>query len=493
MKNKLLPIFFLGMSIFSYAQKDDSISNKTWYKILNKTFATIATGQGEAANLATYGSFEPTAGSFKFNFFGPIIKNDSAKAAFFNISAGGDLIGGNSGILFSNSKFNSGMNISGKLHLPIYRELHSSGNELDSISTKIKILDQDRSAEKRNVIANSDPEYILINYRNNSTKLLNITKDIEHANMILDSLKTILSNTPADTARILKLTDTLILLSAKQRQRYTDSDVLKNKVDSLDELISDNLLPIEILNKKIYMIDDLFDSKREALEMSVKITRSSFAWLSMVGNYVRKKYYTFFDSLPFPRQFTENKYSTFSYGIEFNIVVYTADAWPKTKKNPRRLEKIPRIHIGNFGLIRIRNNDIEDFSTTELSDSRKYTSSDSTHSLSTKYFVYTHAITEYKAWKIYLNYYYFIGKTRTMAWHIFPDIEFRDTHKTPLNFGLGLVFAIKNKKDNLVFNMEAYGKLVDIGKVLPQEEKHFWNRNELGIRFGIPIDFPVFK
>lgn len=77
-----------------------------------------------------------------------------------------------------------------------------------------------------------------------------------------------------------------------------------------------------------------------------------------------------------------------------------------------------------------------------------------------------------------------------MAVHPFAEIQFRDTNENPFALGLGFVKSLKNKKDNAVFNIEIYAKFKDIGRALPQKEAPFYNRNEIGINFAVPLNFP---
>jgi len=478
---------FLGHSFLSkpsYSQNIDSITNKTWYKKINQTFGSVSTGQGDAVNLANYGSFEPANGAYKFNFFGPLGNTEKRKIAFFNVNISGKVIGDNSAVLFNNSKFNSGTTFGTKLHFPISPYPVFSGNEIDTLNRKIKLLTDDTLNKKRHYKEEFSRERLRIVKQNDSVKLVNIKTQLHKTLAKIESVNNqLLRLSSGDTVQILKLTDSYLSLFKTKQQLYSDSISLADKITTTDTMLVDDNLRKQTINAFGYAIDTAYKSKRDALEMSVTVRGYTMLWLTIVANIERKKYYTFKDILPFEKQLSENKFTTSTFGLELNFANFTGK-----KGSPLPTDKASSISIGNLGLVRTHNNNIGDLSTTELSDSRKYTATDSTHSLSTKYNVYTDSITEYKAWKLYGNYYYSLGERRTMAIHLFPDVEFRDSKEYPFNLGVGFIFAIKNTKDKSLFNVEIFGKLMDIRKALQHDEKSLINRNQIGINFGIPIN-----
>lgn len=482
---KLLFIFaavvFLSSAL--YAQPD-SITNKTWYKKINQTFGSVATGQGDAVNLANYGSFEPANGAYKFNLFGPLGNTEKKKVPFFNVNITGKVIGDNSSVLFSNSKFNSGTTFGAKLHFPISPFPVFSGNEMDTINRKVKLLTDDTINKKRQYREEFSYERLRIVKQNDSVKLVNIKTQISRKVTEIDTIKNQLQRLSAsDTVQLLKLTDSYLDLFKKKQHLLSDSIILADRITTTDTLLVDDNLRKQIINGLGYVTDTAYKSKRDALEMSVTVKGYTMLWVTIVANIERKKYYNFKDVLPFAEQLARNKFTRSTIGLELNFTSFTGK-----KGNPLPNDKASSVSIGNIGLVRTHNNNIDDLSTTELSDSRKFTSRDSTHSLATKYNVYTDDITEYNAWNLYGNYYYSLGKSRTIAIHIFPDVEFRDTKEYPFNVGFGMIFSIKNKKDNSLLNVEIFGKLIDVGKALPQDEKSLINRNQIGINFGVPIN-----
>ncbi|HMI63949.1 MAG TPA: hypothetical protein VK518_23695 [Puia sp.] len=481
----LIPLLATGLATFAQTS-GDTIANKTWYKKINQSFGLIATGQGEAANLANYGSFDPVNGVFKLNIFGPIGSTDTRRAAFFSVDAGGNIEGDNTGVLFNNSKFNSGLNVTGKLHLPLFAFLDISQNEADSISAGITKLRREMEMQQLQARQQFDSTHLSIQYINDAAHLRAIGRKLQGARGSISGLQTALT-TSKDSLEILKITDSLLSLFKQEASLQTDSAKVGQEMAANKALLGDLLTRLNNINQAVFRSTAAFNKRRDSLEMTIDIKGSSFLWLTLTGGLNRKKYYSFADSLSFSNQFSSQKYTSYAYGIEFNYIGYSS------QKNNPVAGKMPHVHVGNLGISRVRNNNTGDFSTVELTDAQKYSAGDSTHNIATKYNVYTDPITEYKAWKVYLNYYYVFGKKRNFALHVFPDVEFRDNRKNPFNSGAGFIFSLNNKKDKTLFNLEVYAKLIDIGKALDEDEVRFINRNEVGVHMGIPFNFPTFK
>lgn len=471
-----------------FSQTVDSISNKTLIKKINQSFGSIATGQGDAVNLTNYGSFDPTNGALKFNVFGALGNTEKKIAPFFNLNIAGKVIGDNSAVLFNNSKFNSGTAVGLKLHFAISPIPNFSGNEIDTINRRIELLNAERSTKKRQFREQLSRERLKVQKANDSVKLVNL-KTLQNAyQKEIDSIQVVVEAGINDTSKLLKLTNTYLDLFRKKQQLDIDSLTLEDKIKSTDTFLADTLSIFEAINSFNYTADTSYDSKRESLEMSASVKGFSMSWLSIVSNIERKKYYSFSDIASFITQLSEKKYTTSQFGLEYNLSRFSGK-----QGNPLPSEKSSIVSVLNIGFVRLRNNNIGDLTTTELTDSRRYVSRDSTHTLATKYNVFTDKITEYKAWKIYTNFYRSIGQKRNSAIHLFSDVEFRDSDETPINFGLGFIFAMKNKKDNAVLNVEFFGKLVDIAKALPQDENSTIRRNVLGVNFGVPLNLVINK
>jgi hypothetical protein len=467
------------------AEKNSSgISNKTLIKKINQAFGGAATGQGNA-DLVTYGAFEPVNGQFKLNLTAPLGSTEKKTVPFLSVSGAGKVLGDNSAVLFNNSKFNSGLSLNLKIHIPVRWEVHISGNEQDSILAKITRASEQQALADMKAELRFDVRRITAEFKSDLIQLLRATGDLALTGRKIDTASYNLQSA-TDSASTLKFSNELTELLKKKESLRNDTLRIAARYRLNDALLHDGISRPNGLNRAVHENKEAFEKTRDSLEMTIQLKDRTFAWISLVGGVTRNKYYSFVDSLDFSDQFTDKKYTTYNIGLEFNFLRYG-------KKGNLVAGKLPHVHIGNIGLVRVKNNDVGDLSTTELADSRKYTSSDSAHSLATKYNVYTDPITEYEAWRLYFNYYYSFGKNKDYGLHFFPDVEFRNTHENPFNIAAGMIIPVKNKTDKTIFNLEFYGKLIDVGKALPQDEAKFINRNQLGISLGIPIGLPTSK
>jgi hypothetical protein len=323
-----------------------------------------------------------------------------------------------------------------------------------------------------------DAARITAEYRSDEIQLSRAKGELARLELTIDTVSHNFQAAKNDN-EILKLSNELTVLLQKKESLQGEILRLDARLQLNDALLNDGISRMNGINRAIFENQQAFEKTRDSLEMSIPLQQSNLAWISVVGGVTRNKYYSFVDSLEFADQFSNKKYNTYTLGLEFNFVAFGPGSAVAGMS--------PRIHIGNVGLVRIKSNNVGDLTTTELTDSRKYSSSDSTHNLGTKYNVYTDPITEYEAWKLYINYYYTFGKNKNYGLHFFPDVEFRNTHANPFNLALGVIVPVKNKTKNTMFNLEFYGKLIDVGKALPQDEAKFFNRNEFGISLGIPL------
>ncbi|KFF14101.1 hypothetical protein IW15_01235 [Chryseobacterium soli] len=505
--NKLLPILagiliLVPHILFSQQSQNrkqtsqpDSITfdniafNKAITNLLFKSFSTVATGQGEANNFATYASFEPANGSYKFNAFGSA--GTGERPFLFNISVKGDIIGDNVGVLFNNSKFNIGTTISGKIHIPLKgMNINIEGYDRQLAINKVKTLKKMLDEKLTDLKINNSLAYLNNQMSNYNNRWNEANVQYTQKKNSLDSLNLIIDNERkkrTDEAKLdpqlkksLNLTKELKALD-KSRSDY------RFKIDSVK-----TILEASQTNKNYYRSKDrlekAFKLKSDSVYLAIPILAQSTPWLSFIGSYNRSKYYTFDNTLLFSDQLKTVVHNNFQYGAELNWFISTSPYWPEDKPNTK--PKPVHIHLINFGVVRIGASDIDDYSTTEMTQTKKSVLDDTTNSLGKKYNVYTDPITEYKAWRIYANYYYFLGKGNTMAIHPFAELQFRDTHENPFALGLGFVKSLKNKKDNAVINIEIYAKFKDIGRALPQKNVPFYNRNEIGINFAIPLNLP---
>lgn len=488
--NRIICVTILVLLYFtSSAQCDQKeILDTSLYKKLNQTFSGLATGNGDAIALTNYSSFEPINGAFKFNFFTPVGPVQKRKVPFLSFSAGGTLIGENTGVLFSNSKFSSGMNAGIRLHVPLCIETHFlSGNGKEILE---KACIEFRKYIKDSIVAifDNDSSFISTRYLQGKLQMDTFTKRL----MIIENLKNTLSDSlkyllKSDTIKRLSVTTQLLALHKESKQIQLDTAELKRQVIKDSVLAPSSFLRENAVSKIALMSRKDYEQKKDSLEMTLNTKGAKASWVTLIIDIERRKYYQFHKAYLFDQQVEELKNTKRSLGIEFNFVGFSG------KDKSVFAGPLPNFHVGNFGVVRMQTSDMNDYSTVELSDAVKYSSGDSTHGLSSKYQVYVDSIIKYSAWKFYGNFYRTFGKDQKFAWHIFADVEFRSNDRNPVSAGAGLLFALKNKKDRSVLNFEFYGKFSDIGKALPTKERLFYNRNEIGIHVGVPLNIPTFK
>lgn len=508
--NKLLPmlagiLILVPQMLFSQQSQNkkqisqpDSITfdtiafTKAITKLIFKSFSTVATGQGETGNFATYASFEPANGSYKFNAFGSA--GTEKRPFLFNISVKGNIIGDNVGVLFNNSKFNTGTTVSGKIHIPLKgMNIEVGDYDRQLAINKVKSLRKAIDEKLTDLKINNNLDYLnnqVSNYnhkwRKANARYIQKTNSLDSLNLIIDKER----KEGTEEAKLNpQIEKSLNLTKELKTLEKTQSDY-RFKIDSLKPLLKENQADNNYYNQE-ERLEKAFNSKIDSIYLAMPIETQSTPWLSFVGSYNRNKYYTFDNTLPFSDQLKEVVHNNFQFGAELNWFISTSPYWPIDKPNTK--SKPIHIHLINFGIVRIGASDIDDYSTTEMTQTKKSVLDDTTNSLGKKYNVYTDPINEYKAWRIYANYYYFLGKGNTIAIHPFAELQLRDTDENPFALGLGFVKSFKNKKDNAVLNIELYAKFKDIGRALPQKDAPFYNRNEIGINFAVPLNLNISK
>lgn len=503
------------------ADTNQPIGNRAFRYILSQIYGTLAGGQ--PGGLVSAGSFDPVAGSFSINFAkelripkraAPVpdslycnsnpedLKPQANHSWFLSVTAGGSIISNNIGVLFNNSKFNTGTTVTGKLFIPLHNSIIMHGHDLDSIFKKKQAIEYQRWSDKKKAWSTIKSNFAQLNLEENSAKWdhekLTVAALRKQAGAVKGELnKAIASGKETDpgspvfaaiVSQRLKLADSLLGIESQADSLERDMRALQLKQDSLTfirKIISDDENHTNTGNgnfanygiQQYKKIDSIYDRQLDSVEMNASYTPYTLKWLAVIGSFNRNSYYTYFDSLAFSSRLSGNTLSVFNIGLEFSLIHY----------NPHAM------HYFDLGLQRIRNNNIGDLSTSSLTTRVASSLNDTTQNLKSTYNVYTSAITWYEAWNPYIHYYLFLGKGQKQGFHLNPQAEFRNTGQNPVNLALGYIFSFKNSKDNSVLNVEAYVKFQDIFKALPSQPSGFYNRNTIGLLFGIPINFPTIK
>jgi hypothetical protein len=461
--------------------------NSVINKLMNKTFATVATGQGDGANLKTYGSFEPVNGAYKFNVFGSA--GSEERPVLFNVAVKGSINGNNIAVLFDQSEFSSGAAISGKIHFPVgFAKITTDLSDEERISNEIAALK--RKADVKLAMLGSGVDLAFVSNQK-SAEENRLAKLMADSRAALAKVKQYQLTINRGGAGAVTALDNSVKWNKVLRGIDTLMVNTRYKIDSLKFLMVSNHLQDFAAAEKA-KIDAALAAKKDSLWLTLPVQSQELSWISVVGSYGRNKYYTFSDKLPLSQQYLEVKQDIFFVGLEFTRFI-SSGSYYAYGSGEHEAAKKPGVSLLNLGAVWMGGSDIDDYSTTELSTSRKFASGDTTNTLGKKYNVYTDAVTNYRAFKLYGHYYYFFGKNNSYAVHPFADVELRESGQNPFGMGCGFVFSLKNKKDNSVFNVELYGKFRDMGKALPQIEYAMLRRNEVGLNFAVPLNLPKKK
>jgi len=497
MKYKFIFIVSLFSIHFnSIGQTSDTISKSSFDTLVLKSFTKIVTGQTDIPNLSNYAAFTPTDGKFTFNGYANISKRSA-----ISLSASGGLIGNNNNIgsLFSDGKVSTNTDINCKLHF-----------RLDKPTIQIDMIEMTKFTDKKNLMIKD--RNLAIVKSNNS--LNNLQIELSRTQLALRSSKQKNDSLVKDSTRIkvdlfscLKGKDTICAIKKLDTLKTVVTDIqsnqqkiysLTNQIDSilkiarLDRLIIDTSLKLKTLQDTLdyvlmvnygikksfrYTMDSLinkeYDDKIKELEKNIKIPAWNMTWLTIGTNWNNKKYRTFTPSLLFDEQLKKQKFNAFNIGAEFNKFHFD--------------ELFRSASFLNVGIIRKKNNNLDDLTTTKLSDEDTITSGNTSRKLVSTYDVYTDSVEVFKLWNLYANYYWMFGKNISSGIHLFSDIEFRQTNQTVWNSGFGYIFGFNNKVDNRLMNTELFLKFVDITSTLESERKTLWDHAQMGISISFPF------
>lgn len=481
---RLLLIFFLIASFYSDAQNNNIYtSQKGVNKIVNRAFANLVSGQTSGSEIANYASFDPANGSFIFKGSMPLKKfnnsvdSDSGRISFLGIKIEGDLIAGSYAKIFENTVLNTNASVQveynfwfGKTPI-VYR-----GSEKASYSLKRRIIDSARTVS--NLIVDQRRISLLKMMDIDSFKRLTIAWEIKKGDSLSNEF---LDRRNQHRNAVPPLYDSIKFYNGKL-------DSLLNKIISLRDDSLKLELRIDSLNNR-YLLDadsSLRNYERRvilkeyqkniaSLETGAQVEGLSFKWITLNGGIGNKRYYTFDGTLPLASQIQKKDLGTFKIGIAFNAFI--------------RDDFSGKTIYWNIGINRARDNNTSLLSTQQVVQTRvfKNTAGDTVRQVVKNYSAFTDPVNEMQYWELYGNYYFLFGE-RTSGLHIFPSVTKQDGKKAVSNFGVGYVVSFRNvKKDAPVINAEGYISFIDLFKNLDTAPK-FWNRNEIGIRFTMPLN-----
>jgi hypothetical protein len=449
------------------------LSRAGFNRLINKEFGTVATGQFNNTALASYASFDPANGSFAFKGVVPI-GADTNRLSFLAMRIDGDLISDSYTALFNNSALNTNASVRGEYYIRLSKAaIRNFGSEKASVVFRKEIAEQEHLLGLKKIDIEMDPVYLTDQLTLIDAKKTVSTSDsltaINEYNSYKDSLRRNLPH--RNYARLKHVTDTLEKLQAKLHEYKKNYLKLQAKTDSITSLQSQRR---NLRNYERNRLDRILKDTIAAIEKNALVTRVRFDWLTIIGAIGKKSFYTFDAGLPFGQQLEKKEKGTFSFGFAWNYY------WHSYTRN--------KAFYANAGVLRMRDNNTSYLSTLEVKQEREFSSGDTTRKISKTYNAFTDPVTEFQQWSIFANVFYlFTG--RPSGFHFYPSVDIRDDKHTLSHLGIGYTVSfINEKKDEPVINAEGYIQFIDLFNQLEQKAR-FWNRNEIGIRFTLPLNF----
>jgi hypothetical protein len=483
MKLQLSALFFI-ISGASFAQ--DIIKTKKWDEIyisakaqnllVNRKFGSIVTGQPSETTIGNFASLDPVAGSFSLKGSTPLRRDSTSNAfSYLTFSFAGDLISDSYAALFSNTSLNTNTVFDMQYHFRLrnsFKKIRFLSKDLAALTLKKKMLLLDSVDIERRL---GDTTSIRKNKELNSLKLAVTINNINEKRAVLDSFalatEKLRNIGPLYKDMISKNVDTMFMIQKTIGDLVEDSVKSIKTIDSLDF----SYINFHDLSNffRVKFVSEYRDSLKK-LENASEITGLKFGWFTISVGGSKKNYYTYNSLLPFSQQITKNDLSALRIGLTYNF--YVQRSFPN------------RTSLFSLGFLRYKDNNTSLLSTQAIKEETviKNSIGDVTRKITQRYQTYTDPIIEDTVWSFFANV-YLISGAKTNAVHIFPSWDFYHNKNNILNAGLGYVVSFKNlKKDQPVFNAEAYIQLKDVFDHL-QQGKNFWNLNEFGIRLTLPF------
>lgn len=472
------PAFLLFTNVYSQHRNDSLklLTPKALNMVLNKALGNVASGQESGTALANHAAFDPSNSTFLVNGYVPVFyKGDTAKKlSFLNFKISGGLENGNITTLFQDTKLNSDVNIDLKYNFSVgWKGISYLRSERIKLHTQQAVFDAKKAMDSIKIRKSYDTGVLALKINSFSWDIAVQRNKQQLLNQLIDSAK----------ARALRFSMPNLLPDSLKF--YSDSVIsLLSGINKVNDDIFEKTFKRDSL-QKIYNAagpldtfafqanKELYEQKKLELALAAKLTTLHFGWISAGFVLNKKTYFTFTETAPFADQIAKKDLEAFNLNIEYNYYY----------------QSFARNHIFylNAGVLKRKYNNLEELSTTGIEQERAIVNGDTKRTIKKKYDAYTSPVEEFKSVLLYTNLYYFIGKRSPLGFHLFPEIDIRETKKNPAGLGIGAVLALKDeKKDKSILNIEAYIKFRDIGNTLDTEDK-FYQRMQIGARVGIPI------
>lgn len=468
-------IFALSNHITGQTRPGRLLSDTAFNVLLNKSISKFLTGQQNT--IANFASFDPSNSKFLLN--GVLSLKDSTKRNMnlLSFSIAGGLIDGNATTLFSDKKLNTDVNIDLKFHIVSNwnKRIHFFRTEREKKETKFKAIRQDSVLGRQKFELSISEPWLQKQREALQWKFETIRNEYSELeqkySIVRDSITNIRATPNPNQIRLKYFSDSAQSLVKKINAKFNERFACQSQIDSLNLIDSTTINRLEReFNRQIQKTTN---EKLLNAELEAKVNALQYSWFSILAGFNRRKYYTYYSTLPFSNRLTKNSLDGFNVGLEWN---YLFQGY-----------LIQRTHYFNVGFVNRRYNNLDDLSTTEVEQEIKNSSTDTTRKITKKYASFTDPVENFRSWFLYSNYYLFWGKSYKTGIHIFPEYEIRNNGTNLFNTGFGFIVSLKDeKKDKNILNIETYTRFLDIGNQLKTEDK-FYERLEIGIRVGLPI------
>lgn len=424
-----------GFTVFGRQTDTLALPGPVFDTIIKRGFARVVTGENDAPGLANYISFNPSDGKFSMNVF----KMFNTRVALSFTAAGG-LLNDNIGVLFDDGKLNTNTDLGLRLHWQIGRPSVSfTAKDRILIEEKTKRLQFRKEAAIRSIELGLDT--------------------IVHRLYTIDSL--IKTNPgPGLMAQLNNERDSLLFIRRLDNPTSADLVIFGLGKDSYRKKLSDEV--IESYDKEIFK-----------LRTNIPLAGQTFKWITLITNWNRQSYRQYDSTVSMQERIKPKKMDAFNFGAEFTLLHY--DAF------------LHHTHFLNIGVLKKRTNNLEDLSTSKVTDSRTIRDGEYERSISSEYNVYTDAIEKFNVINPYVNFYYLYDKNVSIGAHLFADAQFRNNDKQLVNAGAGVIYGFNNKKDNTVLNVELFLRFKDLTNIRDESQNRLWDHSQIGISFALPF------
>ncbi len=411
----------------------------TFNKILKKEFNSVINSSGKTT-IGNYASADVKDGYVAFNATKNFTNGD-----MLSINVNGGITDGFFAI-FNQTKINSNVGLDVKYNVRL------KSSSLSYFESQLQKFNK--------ILSNSDAEY-------NMSRTMH-----RHDSILLQSKLNLFAAEINNIKSRLKETN----LNAEQMANLEYQIAFKNlQQDSLQlkqaTFISENEAAKEGSNKK--------KNDKNAAVSNFEYTGIMFQWLSFGGGFQNNNFNQFkpnFSTLD--SQIVKQNNVVWNIAIEYNFY-----KWSSLAHNPTYY-----LLVGVKGSI---DDNFSDLSKVGLNDTHLY--GDSINQRTT-----TKSFTAYKgdyktnllSAKIYADYYRFFFKN-SAAFHIYPEVNFKQNDNPLYNIGVGLLYSFndaKDKENKAKLLAELYFKLSDLSNI-GKSDLSILQRNELGLRLSIPVSF----